>query len=497
MSDQRPPCTPVILSGGAGTRLWPLSRELSPKQFVPLFSGRSLFQMTALRAAAATDEPPVVVCNIDHRGFVEEQLAEIDLLPAAVICEPLARNTAAAVASAALLLEDDRPGSLMLVMPSDHLVADDEQFAADVGDAIPAAAAGHLVTFGITPKVPETGYGYIRQGEVIDHCGRVHQTAEFVEKPELERAKELLRQGGWMWNSGVFLLPAAGLLEELTSYEPQVVTSVAASLAAAHRASGTHLLDRECFETGPSISLDYAVMERTDRAAVLPTTLDWSDVGAWSSLWEVSQHDEWGNVAVGDVLLEESSDCYVRSDGPLVAAIGMHDVTVVATEDAVLVADRTHSQQVREMVHRLRDLGRPEADATKLVRRPWGTYRSVAVGPRHQVKHITVTPGHKLSLQRHRHRSEHWVVVEGVAKVVHGETSRELEVNESLFVPQGCVHRLENPGPGPLHLVEVQVGDYLGEDDIERLADDYGRLGDPTNPPAGAGRPPSAGVGWG
>jgi mannose-1-phosphate guanylyltransferase / mannose-6-phosphate isomerase len=473
--DEPAPVIPVVLSGGSGTRLWPLSRERSPKQFLPLLSGLSLFQETVNRARSTTPEPPVVVCNVEHRAFVEEQLAQLRVTPAAIVCEPVARNTAPAVAAAALAVATDRPDALLLVLPSDHLVGDVPQFVGDVAAAAPAASAGYLVTFGIAPTGPETGFGYVHQGPAVAGIGRVWAADEFVEKPDADRARGYVEQGKWLWNSGMFLLSRDVLLTELSTYEPTAVRAAELAVQQAERDADVLLLDAGSFAAAPSISLDYAVMERTERAAVLPSSMPWSDVGAWSSLWEQSDRDTDGNVMVGDVLSEGTSGCYLRSEGPLVAAVGLEGITVVATDDAVLVADRENSQQVCEVVKRLRAGGRPEAESTPLVRRPWGTYRSVDVGVQHQVKRIIVAPGRRLSLQRHQHRSEHWVVVQGTAGVVRGDESYLLHENESVFIPAGCAHRIENPGDVPLHIVEVQVGHYLGEDDIERLADDYGR----------------------
>lgn len=466
---------PVILSGGSGTRLWPLSREHNPKQFLPLLSGASLFQETVLRARQVSPAPPVVICNAEHRFVVEEQLAQIGVTPAAIACEPVGRNTAAAVAVAAALVGETDPDAALLVLPSDHALPDASAFAREVAVALPAAAAGYLVTFGVTPTMPHTGFGYIQQGPALAGIDRVHSAESFVEKPDLARARNYVREGKWLWNSGMFLLPRRTVLEELATHEPLAARAPAISVALAERHGAVVMLESESFSAAPSISLDYAVMERTERAAVLPTSVSWSDVGAWSALWDVQSKDESGNVTEGDVLTVQSKDCYLRSDGPLVAAVGLEGVTVVACDDAVLVTDRQHSQEVREIVSRLRAEGRSEAHSAPLVSRPWGTYESVDHGAGHQVKHIVVKPGQKLSLQRHQHRAEHWVVVSGEARVTKGEERLTLRVNEALFIPQGCVHRLENPTSEPLHLIEVQVGGYLGEDDIERLADDYGR----------------------
>jgi mannose-1-phosphate guanylyltransferase/mannose-6-phosphate isomerase len=475
MKTTDPTVVPVILSGGSGTRLWPLSRKLSPKQFVPMLSGRSLFQDTVERAAAATRDDPVVVCNEAHRFVVEEQLEAIGVRPRAVILEPVPRNTAAAIAAAACVVAESTPRGHLLVLPSDHFVPDRDAFAADVATALAAAEAGYLVTFGITPSCAHTGYGYLRQGAPIAEVPGTFEVEQFVEKPALALAERYVDEGKWHWNSGMFLMPAGALLSELSRFEPRIFESSSSAVARAVRADRVVLLDTEAFTAAPEISIDYAVMERTSFAAVVPTRLPWNDVGAWSSMWDVSEHDAHGNVAHGNVVAVDTADSYLHSDGPLVATLGVTDVTVVATRDAVLVTDRAHSQQVRSIVDELHGSQRPEADAAPVCRRPWGTYESVHRGERHQVKHIVVRPGQKLSLQRHQHRAEHWVVVRGTARVVRGDETLTLTENMGLFVAQGQVHRLENPGTEPLHVIEVQVGDYLGEDDIERLEDSYGR----------------------
>jgi mannose-1-phosphate guanylyltransferase/mannose-6-phosphate isomerase len=455
MSKVDPTVVPVILSGGSGTRLWPLSRKLSPKQFVPMLSGRSLFQDTVERAAAATGTDPLVVCNEAHRFVVEEQLEAVGVSPRAVILEPVPRNTSAAIAAAACVLAESDPGAHLLVLPSDHYVPNAEAFAADVRTALAAAAAGYLVTFGITPSCAHTGYGYIRQGAPIAGVPGTFDLEEFVEKPALPLAERYVAEGKWHWNSGMFLMPARALLSELSRYEPGIFDSISAAVARAGRVDHAVLLDGEAFATSPDVSIDYAVMERTSLAAVVPTRLQWNDVGAWSSMWEVSEHDANGNVAHGNVIAVDTVDSYVHSDGPLVATLGVAEVTVVATKDAVLVTDRAHSQEVRAIVDELHGSDRPEADAVPVCRRPWGTFESIHRGD--------------------RHRAEHWVVVRGTARVTRGEETLTLTENMSLFVDRGEIHRIENPGTEPLHVIEVQVGDYLGEDDIERLDDCYGR----------------------
>lgn len=465
--------TPVILCGGSGTRLWPVSRRSAPKQFVSLLGGRSLFQETALRAQRVAVRAPIVVCNEEHLFVVRRQLDEVRIDPSAIICEPVSRNTAPAVAAAALLDIGEDPDALLLVLPSDHLVPDPDVFAQEIERAAEAAREGLLVTLGIAPTGPHTGYGYIRQGAALIGLAGIHVTERFVEKPDVATASRYVSDPKWLWNSGMFLLPASVLLSELAVLQPQVLSQVQRAMGA--RQGNVVTLSREAFEAAPAISLDYAVMERTQRGAVLPTPLRWSDVGAWSSLWEISEKDEGGNVSQGDVMTSDAHNCYLHSDGPLIAALGVSNVTVVATEDAVLVADIGRSQEVKELVDQLHALRRTEADAARITQRPWGTYQGVHRGSSHQVKHIVVAPGQKLSLQRHQHRAEHWFVVQGIGRAVRGEELLALEPNDTVYIPQGCVHRVENPGSEPLHLIEVQFGDYLGEDDIERLEDAYGR----------------------
>lgn len=458
---------PVILSGGAGTRLWPLSRELYPKQFLPLVTGRTLLQDTAQRIAGR----PIVVCNNEHRFIVAEQLREIGVEPRAVVIEPVGRNTAPAVAVAALLLEAE-PDALMLVMPSDHSIRDEEGFAQAVERAIPLARSGMLVTFGITPHEPNTGYGYIRTGQPIPGGFAVDR---FVEKPDLETAQGYLAAGDYLWNSGIFLFPAGLYLEELARHHADMVSGCRKAL----REGATDLfffrLCPEDFAAITSQSVDYAVMEHTDRAAVVPVDMGWSDIGSWSALWQESDRDADGNALIGDVTALGTRNSYMRTNRQLIAAIGVSDLVVVATDDVVLVADKRHDQQVKQMVEALRAADRPEVSANSRVWRPWGWYQTIDSGARFRVKHIQVNPGAKLSLQKHWHRSEHWVVVTGTAIVSRDGQSFVLRENESTFIPAGITHRLENPGKVPLRLIEVQSGEYVGEDDIVRLEDDYGR----------------------
>ncbi len=467
---------PVLLSGGAGSRLWPMSREMYPKQLLPLASDKSMLQETALRVA---DElrftAPLVICNQEHRFVIAEQMRHLALKAASIILEPVARNTAAACAVAALRACDDDPDALILVLPADHLIRDLNAFAHSVEIAAAAAATGSLVTFGITPTTPETGYGYIRRGADLAGVNGAFKVAEFVEKPERAVAERYVAGGDYAWNSGMFLFPAAKLLDELERHAPAV-------LAAARRAveEGSADLDffrlgEDAFAQAPSISIDYAVMEKTDSAVVVPCDLGWTDVGAWSALWEIGDKDTAGNVAIGDVALEAARNCYVRSEGHLTALVGIEDTVVVVTDDAVLVAGKDKVQDVKAVVERLKRAGRPEPTIHRKVHRPWGSYQGVHAGDRFQVKCLTIAPGAQLSLQKHHHRAEHWVVVQGTALVTRNTEQIYVYENESIYIPIGAPHRLQNPGKVPLSIIEVQSGSYLGEDDIVRIEDSYGR----------------------
>lgn len=467
---------PVLLSGGSGSRLWPLSRELYPKQFLPLCSDRTLFQETALRVAdGVVFAPPLVVCNQEHRFLVAEQLRQSGLKPRAILLEPVGRNTAAACALAALSVAAVDPDALLLLLPADHDIRDGAAFHQAVATAAQAAQTGRLVTFGIAPTTPETGYGYIRRAASLAGVDGAFEVAAFVEKPTLEVAKSYLADGGYAWNSGMFLFPVGPLLAELERHAPAVVAACRAALDAGQSDLDFFRLDAAAFAESPSISIDYAVMERTTMAAVVPCSLGWTDVGAWAALWEVGGKDANGNVIIGDVMLEEASDCYVRSDKHLTAVVGLKNAVVVAVDDAVLVADRDRTQDVKRIVDRLKKAGRSEAVNHRQVHRPWGSYQSLHAGDRFQVKSLTIAPGSRLSLQKHHHRAEHWVVVNGTALVTRGEEQVMVYENQSIYIPIGTVHRLENPGKVPLTIIEVQSGSYLGEDDIVRLEDSYGR----------------------
>ncbi len=477
-ADAKPVIHPVILSGGSGTRLWPMSRALFPKQLLPLLSERSLLQEAALRVAEKTDfAASIIIANDEHRFIVAEQLRSAGVTPRAIVLEPMGRNTAPACCIAALMLSESDPAALMLVMPSDHAIADLAAFREAIGCAAAAAAKGNLVTFGIKADRPETGYGYIKRGAALSGSAGAFAVAGFVEKPDQKRAETYVKSGDYSWNSGIFLFPAAQLLQELERLQPALVAACKEALAKAKRDLDFLRLDRDAFAKAPSNSIDYAVMEHTPHAAVVPVEMGWSDVGTWDALWQVSDHakDPAGNLAIGDVILEDSKNCYVRAEQGLVTTLGVDDLIVVATGDVVMVAKRDRAQDVKKIIARLEKDGRSELVAHPLVHRPWGTYRSIHNGDRVQVKHIMVKPGGILSLQMHHHRAEHWVVVTGTARVIKGNEELVLHENESTFIPMGTRHRLENPGKIQLHLIEVQSGSYLGEDDIVRYDDTYGR----------------------
>jgi len=470
------PIYPVILSGGSGTRLWPMSRRLLPKQFLPLVSERSMLQDTLLRLSGlAGAMAPIVVSNNEHRFLVAEQLREIDVVPNAQILEPVGRNTAPAVAAAAIHVVASDPSGLLLVLPADHLIRDVAAFHAAVGAAAETALAGSLVTFGIRPSEPATGYGYIERGEPLAGVGGGFRVARFVEKPDRDAAARFLESGRFSWNSGMFVLGARAYLDELGRFRPDILE--ATRRAWDKRAADLDFvrLDAEAFAACPGDSIDYAVMEKTDRAAVLPIDIGWSDVGSWTTLWEVGAKDSDGNVARGDVHLKDAHDCYVRAESRMVSVLGLKRAIVVETDDAVLVADQSRAQAVKDIVGHLDDAKRSEHVSHSRVYRPWGWYESVDGGERFQVKRIMVKPGAALSLQMHHHRAEHWVVVAGTAKVTRGEDVMLVSENESTYIPIGTKHRLENPGKVPLHLIEVQSGGYLGEDDIVRFEDLYKR----------------------
>lgn len=467
---------PVILSGGSGTRLWPLSRAAYPKQLLSLVSDRSMLQETATRSQSDVGfAGPLVICNEDHRFLIEEQLKQVGVKPQAILLEPVARNTGPAITVAALWLLDKDPDALMLVQPSDHVIASLPRFHDAITHGLAAAQAGMLVTFGVKPTRPDTGYGYIQGGDSVNGSAEVLAVERFVEKPDRATAQRFVDSGVFFWNSGIFLLRARAFLDDLARLNPAMLEACEKAVRAGKQDLGFFRLDGEAFAEAPSIAVDRAVMERTDRAAVVPVDMAWSDVGSWQSLREISQPDGEGNVLRGDVVASRVRDSYIRSDGRLVAVIGVENVVVVATDDAVLVADAEIAGELSEVVEMLRQRNRSEPLTHVTTYRPWGYYRSVDAGLRYQVKRIMVKPGARLSLQKHFHRAEHWVVVQGTALVQRGEERLLLRENESIYIPIGTEHRLENPGKLPLQLIEVQSGPYLGEDDIVRMEDQYGR----------------------
>jgi mannose-1-phosphate guanylyltransferase / mannose-6-phosphate isomerase len=466
---------PVILSGGSGSRLWPLSRKLLPKQLLTLVGHGTLLQQTVSRVSEdAGFAAPVVIANEEHRFIIAEQMRAAGVAPKALLLEPVGRNTAPAVAIAALRLLQDDEDALMVVTPSDHVVADASAFRGAVEQATSAASAGYLVTFGIVPERGETGYGYIAPGDALSDCAGTRAVARFIEKPSAHDAERYV-SAGYLWNSGIFMFGAAAFIDELNRLRPDMVVACREALTGAKTDADFIRLDRTAFESCPADSIDYAVMEHTARGAVVPVSMGWSDLGAWNALWAISEKDDDGNVIRGDVVAEDVRNCYLRSEAGLVAAIGVEDLVVVATDDAIMVAPLDRAQDVKTLVERLAREGRSEVEAAPTVHRPWGSYTSLHQGDRVQVKHIVVKPGERLSLQMHHHRAEHWVVAQGTAKVVCGEKQLMLSENQSVYIPLGSAHRLENPGKIPLHVIEVQSGSYLGEDDIVRFDDHYGR----------------------
>ena len=471
---------PVILSGGSGTRLWPMSRSLYPKQLLALVGEHSLLQETVLRVVGDPGfAPPLIIANEEHRFIIAEQLREIGAAPDALVLEPIGRNTAPAACVAALRLAAAKapgePDALMLVMASDHVITDLAAFRAAIDRAAVAGRAGRLVSLGVRPERAETGYGYIAAGAPIDGCEGAFAVSRFVEKPDVATAERYVASGEYFWNSSIFLFPVALYLAELGRLRPEMLAACKAALEGARSETDFIRLDKAAFAACPSDSIDYAVMEHTTLAAVVPVGMGWSDLGSWDALWEMGAKDERGNTLSGNVVAEATSNCYLRSEAGLVAAIGVDDLVVVVTDDAVMVAPRNRTQEVKTLVERLRAESRGEADALSTVHRPWGTYRALHNGHRVQVKHIMVRPGGKLSLQMHHHRAEHWVVVQGTAKIVRGNEEMTLTEDQSTYIPLGTAHRLENPGKIPLHVIEVQSGSYLGEDDIVRFEDSYGR----------------------
>ena len=468
---------PLILSGGSGTRLWPVSRRNLPKQFLNLAGQSTLFQQTLARTQTLPDlAAPIVVASDDHRFLAAEQLHEAGIDDATIVLEPLARNTAPAIALGALCALARDPDALLLVLPADHLIADGASFEAAVANARPLADQGWLVTFGIRPDAPETGFGYIRRGEGL--ASDTFKVAQFVEKPDRSTAEGYLADGGYDWNSGMFLFKAARYLDELGQHAPAMLTAVKKAYAAATHDLDFVRIDADLFGAVPEDSIDYAVMEKTAHAAVVPVSCGWSDIGSWAALWAAGEKDADGNMREGDTLVVNATGSLLRShDRHMVAAVGVENLIIVSTTDATLVVHRDAAQDVKRIVEQLKASGRTEHSLHRMVRRPWGAYDSIEEGARFQVKRIVVKPDATLSLQKHHHRAEHWIVVTGTAEVTCDDKVFLLSENQSTYIPLGSTHRLRNPGKVPLELIEVQSGSYLGEDDIVRFDDMYGRAG--------------------
>jgi len=466
---------PVILSGGVGSRLWPISRSLYPKQLLPLVSDQPMMLETALRVRGGEDfAAPIIVSNDEHRFIIAQQMRDAGIAPLAHILEPQGRNTAPAAAAAAAFVQAQDAKGILLILPADHHISNTEAFLGAIAKGATLAEDGHLVTFGVLPSGPETGYGYIKRGKAIEGTG-AYSVERFVEKPDLETAKSYLAEGGYDWNAGIFMFRADTILDEMRMHCPEIAARASEAVIKGVRDLDFLRLDAEAFGASPSNSIDYAVMEHAANVAVVPADMGWSDIGSWSALWEIGAKDESGNVISGDVLTTDTKNSYIRAENGLVATVGVENLIIVETGDVMLVASRDRVQEVKAIVDRLAANGRTEHQLHTRVHRPWGYYEGLDSGERHQVKHLLVHPGASLSLQMHHHRAEHWVVVKGRAEVTVGDKVSILEENQSVYIPLGTTHRLSNPGTEPLSIIEVQSGAYLGEDDIVRFDDVYGR----------------------
>ena len=464
---------PVVMSGGSGTRLWPLSRQLFPKQFLPLSGDQSMLQETLTRLNGLDLQPPVIICNDDHRFIVAEQLRTLDINNAEIILEPIGRNTAPAIAVAAFNALNNNEDPLLLVLAADHVIGDIKAFHHAITQAKTLADNGKLVTFGIVPNTPETGYGYIKRGNKIDAHG--YEVESFFEKPDLETAKSYLLSGDYLWNSGMFLFKASSYLEELKVHRADIYSACKVSVETFDKKADFMRLNEDVFAHCPSESVDYAVMENTQEAAVIPLDARWNDIGSWSALWDITEKDTGGNVIVGDVVIHEVHESYIHSSSKLVTAVGVDNLVIVETPDAIMVSTKDRVQHVKAIVGQLNNEDRQETVIHRQANRPWGSYDCIDKDKRFQVKRIVVKPGAALSLQMHHHRAEHWVVVKGTAQVTKDDEIFTLSENQSTYIPLGVKHRLENPGVVPLEIIEVQSGSYLGEDDIVRFDDTYGR----------------------